>query len=189
MARIPYVDPAAAPDHVRELLERLPVQLNIFKLMAHAEGNFRPLIRLGSSILAAQKLDAGLRELAILHVARLSRAEYEWIQHLPIAREAGVSDAQIEALGRGDVEADCFDPLERAVLRFTDEVVKDVGASQATFAAAAEHLSHREIVELILAIGFYMTVARLMQTAEIDLEPPSGTEVVEASRQSLPDSS
>jgi alkylhydroperoxidase family enzyme len=186
MARIPYVDPAAAPDHVRELLERLPVPLNIFKLMAHAEDNFRPLIRLGSSILAAQKLDGRLRELAILRVAKLSRAEYEWVQHVPIAKEAGVNDAQIEALGRGDLEAECLDPLERTVLRFTDELVRDVAVSQGTFAAAAERLSHREIVELILAVGFYMTVARLMETAEIDLDPPSGTEVVEASRQPRP---
>ena len=186
MARIPYVDPATAPEAVREVFEQVPIQLNIFKLMAHAEDNFRPLIRLGSSILAAQKLDGGLRELAILRVAKLSRAEYEWVQHVPIARDAGVRDDQIEALGRGDLEARCFDPLERTVLRFTDELVRDVAVSQGTFAAAAERLSHREIVELILAIGFYMTVARLMETAEIDLDPPSGTDVVEASRQSRP---
>ena len=182
MARIPYVDPSTAPEHVRKVFEALPVELNVFKLMAHAESNFRPLMRLGGSILTKQKLDAKLRELAILRVAKLSRAEYEWIQHVPIARQAGASEAQIDALRRSDPEADCFDPLDRAVLRFTDELVKDVAVSQGAFSAAAEQLSHREIVELILAVGFYMMLARLMETAEIDLDPPAGTAVVEAAR-------
>lgn len=180
MARIPYVDPESAPAPVREVFERIPVQLNIFKLMAHAETNFRPLLRLGTSILGQQQLPAKLRELAILRVARLSRAEYEWVQHVPIAKAVGASDAQITALEGGDPTADCFDELERSVLRFTAEVVRDVGCSQATFEALAKHLSSREIVELVLAIGFYMTVARLMEVAKIDLDPPAGMKVVDA---------
>jgi alkylhydroperoxidase family enzyme len=74
MARIPYVEPETAPAKSREVLERLPVKLNIFKIMAHAETNFRPLIMLGTSILTEQQLSAKLRELAILRVARLSKA-------------------------------------------------------------------------------------------------------------------
>jgi alkylhydroperoxidase family enzyme len=180
MARIPYVEPASAPAAVRETLERLPVQLNIFKLMAHAETNFRPLLRLGTSILSQQQLPAKLRELAILRVARLSGAEYEWVQHVPIARATGATEAQVAALRRDDVDVACFDDVERLVLRFTTEVVRDVGASADTFAAMQQHFSAREIVELVLAVGFYMTVARLMETTAIDLDPPAGTAVVDS---------
>ncbi len=63
MARLPYVDPDTAPAPVRQLLERLPAQLNIFRLIAHAETNARPLLALGTSILAAQQLSPRLREL------------------------------------------------------------------------------------------------------------------------------
>ncbi len=178
MARIPYVDPATAPPKVKELLERVPVQLNIFKLMAHAETNFRPLLSLGTSILTQQQLSAKLRELAILRVARLSRAEYEWVQHVPIAKMSAVSDEQIAALERDDGGAACFDPVDRVVLRATDEIVRDGGPSDATFAELASHLSHREIVELILAVGFYMTMARLMISTRIDIEPAAGHRVL-----------
>ena len=95
MARIPYVEPETAPERTREVLDRLPAKLNIFKMMAHAETNFRPLMRLGQSILTAQQLPAKLRELAILRVARLSKAEYEWVQHVPIAKMTGASDEQV----------------------------------------------------------------------------------------------
>src|SRR5437867_1238463 len=144
MARLPYVEPATAPDPVRETLERLPVSLNVFRMMAHAENDFRPLVGLGTAILGRQQLDPKLRELAILRVAMLSPARYEWVQHVPIARATGATDAQIAALERGEIEAACFDALEQTVLRFVSEVVRDVRASEATFAEIAGRLSHRE---------------------------------------------
>jgi alkylhydroperoxidase family enzyme len=65
------------------------------------------------------------------------------------------------------------------VLAFTTEVVERGKPSDAVFAAAAEHLSPREIVELLLAIGFYSTVAMLTESTEIELDEPLGIKVVE----------
>ena len=180
MARLPYLEIETAAPKARELLERLPVKLNIFKIMAHAETNFRPLIMLGTSILTEQQLSARLRELAILRVARLSRAEYEWVQHVPIAQMTGVSDEQIAALERDDATAACFDPVDRVVLQATDEIVRDGGPSDATFAALSAHFSHREIVELVIAVGFYMVMARLMISTRIDVEKAQGHKVIES---------
>jgi alkylhydroperoxidase family enzyme len=180
MARIPYVDPATAPAEVRDLLARLPVPLNVFRMMAHSEHGFRPLVGLGSAILGRQKLDPRLRELIILRVAKLSPARYEWVQHVPIAEAVGVAAAQIAALERGDVEAECFDPRERVVLRFATEVLRDVRASDATFAALAARLSPEEIVDVILTVGYYMMIARLLETTDVDVDGPAGTRVVDA---------
>ena len=180
MARIPYVDPATAPEHVRDTLAQLPVVLNIFRMMAHAESNFRPLLRFGSAILGGQKLSPRLRELAILRVAQLSPARYEWIQHVPIAKAAGVTPAQIDAIAGGDIDAACFATDEQMVLRFATEVLRDVRASDATFAAMRERFTPQEIVELILAIGFYMMMARLMETTGVDIEPDVGTSIIDA---------
>src|SRR3989304_5064541 len=102
MARLPYVDPATAPEHVREMLGKLPVPLNIFRMMAHAEDDFRPLIRLGTAIPGRQKLSAKVRELVILRVGRLSQARYEWVQHVPIALATGATQEQTDALARAD---------------------------------------------------------------------------------------
>jgi alkylhydroperoxidase family enzyme len=179
MARLPYVDLATVSPRVRETLERVPAPLKIFFMMAHAETNLRPLLRLGTSILTEQKLNAALRELAILRVARLSHAEYEWIQHVPIAQAVGVSAAQVAALRRDDIAASCFNAAEQLVLRFTTEVVRDVRASSEVFAEMAQRFSPQEIVELILAIGFYMTMARLMETTGVDLEPAPGMRMAE----------
>jgi len=181
MARLPYVDPEQAPEAVRETLARLPVKLNIFRMMAHAETSFRPMLSLGMSILTQQELSAKLRELVILRVGSLSSARYEWVQHVPIALAVGATDAQVAALERGDVSGP-FDELERVVLRFTTEVVQQVRAGDETFAAVAKLLSPRQIVELVLTIGYYMTIARLLESTAVDLDPPAGTSIIDANR-------
>ena len=180
MARLPYVDPATASEDVRSVLERLPVQLAVFRMMAHAESNFRSLMRFGGDILGKQQLSPKLRELAILRVANRSPARYEWVQHVPIAKAAGATDAQVAALEQGDATASCFDARERLALRFTDELIDKVKVSDATFAAASKEFPAREIVELILAVGFYMTIARLLETTGVELEADAGTKIVDA---------
>jgi alkylhydroperoxidase family enzyme len=180
MARIPYVEIETAPPKARELLERLPLKLNIFKMVAHAETNARPLLLLGTSILSEQQLSARLRELAILRVARLSHAEYEWVQHVPIATMVGVSEEQVDALARDDAAAACFDPVDRIVLRATDEIVLDCGPSDATFTDLQAHFSQREIMEIVLAVGFYMMMARVMISTRIDIDEAQGHKVVAA---------
>ncbi len=182
MARLPFVEPESASPAVREAFALLPVHLNVFRMMAHAETCFRPFLQLGSAILGQQRLDAKLRELMILRVAQMSSSEYEWVQHETIATASGVPAAQVAAIARGAIDADCFGAVEALVLRFTTEVVERVKASDATFAEMRRQFSPREIVELLLAIGFYMTVARVTESTETDVDGPVGTAVVDAAR-------
>src|SRR3954465_14423580 len=101
MARIQPIDPADAPDDVREALENLP-PLNIFRTLAHAQTAFRPFLRFGGAALGQMSLDPLVRELAILTVAKEAEAEYEWIQHVAIAKHVGTTDEQIAALEKAD---------------------------------------------------------------------------------------
>ena len=174
MARIPYVIPekVSSPD-VKQTFAQLPTMLNLFKMMAHAETTFRPMVRLGSAILARQKLSAKLRELAILRVANLSKSRYEWVQHVSLAMLMGVTRVQVDAIEKGEIHASCFDETERLVLDFTTEVVGDVRCSDDTFAGIGKQLSSQEIVELLLAVGYYMMIARLCETTDVEVEPPS----------------
>ena len=177
MARLPYRGPDDAEGRVKEVIEAAP-PLNIFRLMAHADSAFVPWLRWGGALLGELELDAVLRELAILRVARLTPgAEYEWVQHEAIARSVGASDEQVEACRTG-VDAEGNDAL---VLRFTDEVVRDATPSDETFAAMTKLFSAQEIIELLLVIGQYMTLARVMATAQIDMDEPIGASLIDGS--------
>src|SRR5437763_3947018 len=173
MARLPYADPERSPDPVREALQAVP-PLNVFRMTANAETAFRPWLAFGGALLSSLELDPRVRELVILRVARLCGSEYEWVQHVPIAHSAGASDEEVAAVDRGDLDDEALAEPDRAVLRFTTEVVHDVRASdEAAAAVVAARLSPPEIVELLLVIGQYMLVARVAETADIELDEPA----------------
>lgn len=178
MARIPYPDLKAASPDVREMLGRLPSPANIFNMMAHAETCLKPVMKLGGTLLGKLDLDPKLRELCLLHAVKLEGGDYEWMQHVPIALDLGATQAQIDALEKGDDRAGCFDAKETASLVLTREVVQKVRASEEALAAARKHLSDREVVELILMAGFYIMLARLTETLGVENDPPIGSALI-----------
>jgi len=177
VARLPYPDPSGSPEPVLEALAALP-PLNIFRMLSHAETAFRPFLRFGGAILGRLELDPKLRELAIIQVARDSAADYEWVQHVAIAREVGVTDEQIAAVEARRLDDPSLGHGERAVLRFAREVVAGPRVSDATFATVRDQLSPQEIVELLLTVGNYLMLARVMTTLELELDDPAGGQVL-----------
>ncbi|MCP4620218.1 MAG: carboxymuconolactone decarboxylase family protein [Bradyrhizobium sp.] len=182
MARLPLIDPENTSGDIRASFDRMPVKLNIFRMMAHAEANMIPAMRFANSILHKQKLSHVNRELLILQVARIEGGEYEWNQHIPIALGVGVTQPQIDALQRGDDAAAAFNRAERALLAFSREVVENVRVGEAVFAAAQKHFSDQEIVEAIFTIGCYMMMARLTEATQTDLDPAAGMAVFEGGK-------
>jgi alkylhydroperoxidase family enzyme len=179
MARLPYPEPGDLPEKVREALDRLPA-LNIFRMLAHAETAYRPYLRFGGALLADLQLDPLVRELAILRTAQVIGAEYEWIQHVPIARAVGMTDAQLLALELEDDTAGAFDARQSASLRFTAAVVRQPRPDDELFADLRAQLPEREIVELLLVVGSYTMLGRLMTALDLDLDGPLGTDVVDS---------
>jgi len=64
--------------------------------------------------------------------------------------------------------------MQKLVMKFTDDVVHNVRASEASFVPLQERLSLQEMQELTVTIGFYMMVSRYLETFGIEVEP-SGT--------------
>jgi alkylhydroperoxidase family enzyme len=192
MARIDPIDPAQAPDDVRAALENLP-PLNIFRTLAHAETAFRPFLRFGGAVLGQMSLDPIVRELAILTVAKEAEAEYEWIQHVAIATHLGVSDEQIQALAESDSCAPegsddriaaaskgggAFDAPQQAAIELAAAVVRGPRISDDLYDCIRAQFSDREIVELLLAIGDYLMLARVMTILELDIDEAVGDAVL-----------
>ena len=172
MARVPYPDPKTLSPETQEQLGKLP-PLNIFRMMAGGEGLLRGFVLLGNQLLFKSRLPPVLREIAILRVGALSKARYEVHQHERIARGLGMSEALLAAIRSGPDDA-AFDDLQRLVMRFTDDVVANVRASDETFEPLRARLSLQELQELTVAIGYYMTASRFLETFDVDIEaaPP-----------------
>ncbi len=168
MARIPYFDPANATGRAAESYARLP-PLNIFRMMGHAGDLMSGFVKFGGQILNFMALDPVLREIAIIRVGVLSKASYEVYQHERIGRDIGMSDALIAAIHEGP-DAGAFDDAQREVMRFTDDVVANVRASDTTFQPILARHGPRGAEELVLTIGYYMMVSRFLETFDVDIE-------------------
>jgi alkylhydroperoxidase family enzyme len=170
MPRIDPVDTDSAPEIVKRALATNA--LDLFGIVAHAESAFEPWLRYSSALLRKLELDPLLRELAILEVAHLSRSEYEWTQHVAITLAVGGTQAQIDAIER-DAEAEGpFDDQQRQVLALTREVMLDGAGSERTVAAVVSSLGERQLVELLLVVGNYMGLARLIATTGLEAQAP-----------------
>src|ERR1700720_617699 len=174
MARIDYSDPARSSDRTREILDKNR-NANIFRMMAHSPRYLEQYCRLGRAIRHEGELDPVLRELAITRTGILCEAPYEVAAHKRIGKNVGVTDEQNAALEDWKSAA-CFNELQRAALAFTDEIVKLRRPSDATFNAIAAKLTPAALVELQLAVGFYIMPSKFLETFEIDMQPV--TEVV-----------
>ncbi len=168
MPRIPYPDVSTLPEIMQKMLAGTP--LNVVRIGAHASPPlFEAQGRLGWAIANPDVLEPRLRETVILRVAYLSRSEYELHHHIPLARIAGLTEAELEAISRGRFEQ--LDPLLAAAARFTDEVVLHLSPTDETLAALRRVATDQILVNIVLAIGCYMSIARL--AAVTGVEPDS----------------
>jgi len=109
-----------------------------------------------------------LRELVILRGAQLMHSEYEWAQHLRMARSAGVTDAQIGALAHWKNSKE-FTAKEKAALRLAEAVTQG-HVTDDDYAEAMQHFDHHDYVELAIVASFYAMVGRMLDAMGIPLE-------------------
>ena len=173
MARIPYFDTTKATGRAAAAYERLP-PLNIFRMLGHAGEMVDGFTKLGTQILNFSSLDPVLREIAIIRVGVLSGASYEVFQHERIGRRLGLSDALIGAIREGP-HAHGLDEAQRQVMAFTDDVVANVRAGDATFEPLKTRLGYKALEELTITIGYYMLVCRFLETFDVDIEDTAST--------------
>ena len=169
MARIDYCDTSKSNERTRELLGKNR-NANIFRMMAHSPSYLEQYCRLGGAIRHRGELDPVVRELAITRTGILCEAPYEIVAHKRIGKNVGVTDEQNAALENWR-EATCFDEVQRAALAFTDEVVRLRRPTDATFSAIAGRLTSAALVELQLAVGFYVMTSKFLETFDIDMQP------------------
>ncbi|MET1026312.1 MAG: carboxymuconolactone decarboxylase family protein [Dongiaceae bacterium] len=169
MTRIDLPRPALMNKDDREQYDRFPA--NLTRALLRTRGCTAGYLDLGYALINTS-LNAKQRELVILRVAALSRSAYERMQHLPPAKKAGWTDADIAAIERG--QGGQLDPASAALLYFVDECVKDVHVSDRTFIELRQFLSEEAVADATLLTGFYMMTARFLETLSVDLdEAPS----------------
>jgi 4-carboxymuconolactone decarboxylase len=130
----------------------------------------RRLSALGATLRFRTSIERRLSEIAIITIGARWQAEFEWWAHAPMAREHGVADAVVDAIGRDENP-----PFEAEDERAVYAVARQLGHSgrldQETYDAAHRFLGDAGMVELVSLCGYYTLVSFLLNAFAVPLPP------------------
>jgi alkylhydroperoxidase family enzyme len=140
-----------------------PKGLNVLGLLAHHPALTRAYHTFNGQVQFATTLSTRQRELLVLRVATVRRAEYEWAQHVVIGRDNGLDDADIARVAEGPGAAG-WDPLERAMVAAVDELLADARIADGTWDVLRRDLDDKQLMDLVFTVGAYEVLAMALRT-------------------------
>ena len=129
-----------------------------FNAMLYAPEVGHALQELGAAIRFRTELPPRIREMGILVVAQAWDSAYERSSHEPIAREAGLTEPEIEAL-RAGADPGFADEQERVAYQVVRALVGPADLDDQQYDVAARTLGQQALVELSTLVGYYATLA------------------------------
>jgi alkylhydroperoxidase family enzyme len=143
---------------------------NVLATLMHHPKLAGPWLTYNSVLLNTPSIDPRLRELMILRVAWRARSRYEWLQHVRVGKQVGVTAEQIDAIA-GDASAATWTPLEADLIAATDQLIDHYRIDDATWARLAETLDQRQLMEIVFVVGSYTCLAMAFNSFGIELDP------------------
>lgn len=174
--RLAPLERAGATTVQAELLDALgPAgELNLFRTLAHHPKLMRSWLGFGGRLLQRSSFPDRERELVILRTAARCGSDYEWGQHVAIARLVGLHDDEILACGP-DADPAGWSDEPAVLLRAVDELIDDHCIAADTWTTLAARASETQLIELPLLVGHYVMLAGLLRSVGVQTESPMPT--------------
>ena len=174
MARIPLIDEHDHPE-LRELIEKIRngrrgTLLKLYRALLHSPSLAESWFQHNNAVRWRTQISGRLREMIIIRIAMLNRAQYIITQHVPkLAAAEGLSEVECAALGDWQ-NATLFSESDRAVLAYADAMTRDVTVPDDVYARVREHFNERQTVELTVLVGTYNMQSRVIQALQLEPE-------------------
>jgi alkylhydroperoxidase family enzyme len=168
MALVPLLTVGDLTEQDRDVLAR---DINLYRALAHSPVAARAISDLGKYIRFQSRIDARLRELAIIQVTYSCAAAYAYAHHIKIGFQSGVSKDDVRQLiDDTNGLATSLDPVTKTVLRAAREMTATGKVGVTSMGDLARHFEPGPLTDLLLTIGFYNFTARYSSSIELDLE-------------------
>jgi 4-carboxymuconolactone decarboxylase len=151
----------------------------IYRTFAQHSALYRPRQELSEYIRIKSTLPARLRELAILRIGALCGSDYEWGAHVPAARAAGLTAADVHRIATTPRASSPAVTLrgwrgqDEMVIRAADELFTSDVVSESVWNSLSTTLDRRQRIDLLITIGGYRMVSMALNTFGVPLEPGS----------------
>lgn len=160
----------------REILGRIPgdglkgegFPHNVLGVIMHNEDTFGPFMDYWVTCKLKMGLSVREQELVILRMGCLYRSNYVWKHHVPVGREFGVTDAELDALREANFDG--FVSREASLLALTDEIVDQRTIGAGAWADHKQNLSDRDLVDLVHLISQYVLFAVMNNAMQVQVE-------------------
>ena len=168
--RLPPITPGSQPElaeiEARILAERGRIS-PLYQVLLNSPAVAHGWEQLLSAVRNRSSVPAHRRELAMLRVAVLNGAHYEFEAHAPIALAAGLSAQTLEAVRQQPLSTDQLSPQEQLVLELTDAMTREIVVSDALYARIQAEFGSRTQLDLVATVAAYNMVSRLLVALHI----------------------
>jgi len=146
-----------------------PKGLNALGTFAHHPELARAFFTFNGYALRGTGLTERQREILMLRVSAVRASAYQWAQHLVVALDIGMTDEEIERVAAG-LDPGYWNPLERALLQATDELLDDGSIADETWAVLSAELDTQQLMDVIFSVSAFETAARLFRSFAVELD-------------------
>jgi uncharacterized peroxidase-related enzyme len=171
MALVSYVTTPEAAEKIRPIFENMEKKgqdvPNFLRTLAHNPEMLEGFIALNGTMHRTQ-LDPKLRELAYLKASEINRCGYCLEHHRKLGRKAGLDDRQVNETDVYDT-IEIYDDLQLDVIRYAEEVTRNVTISDEVMDRLKQKLSDRELVELAVTVALANFTNRISETLRLEL--------------------
>ena len=167
----PLPEPEWTPEQ-RKLLEARKTGgrvLNLFPTLARNPKLAESWLTFATYILRDSTLPPREREILILRIGWLCRAEYEFGQHTVIGKRVGLTDEEILRITKGP-DAPGWAAFDATLLRATDELHGDAFITDGTWKALAQRYSEQQLMDLVMTVGQYNLVSMFLNSTGVQLD-------------------
>jgi 4-carboxymuconolactone decarboxylase len=177
--RLPALPPEERTERQQELLDEISMvvvdgvrkpredKVALEILIRHAE-LYKAHMEVAKKYLSDCEMDIRDRELAILRIAWLSRAPFEWGSHVKIAKRNGITADEIERVIQGSAALG-WSKRDRAIVRAVEELHFDSMITDETWSDLQQFYNDKKLIELVILAGQYKTVAYYQNSLRLPL--------------------
>ena len=166
--RVPLIDTPEDP-LARDLFAKLASGrgiLNLHRAMAHAPALMKASGDMAFAFRQDAMLSRSLAEIVVLRTAQLTACDYVWARHVSLARAAGVTEQQMADVAHWP-DSSAFTPAQKMALGFAEKATRGEPLDDAAFTDLRRVFSPRELVELAMLVGLYVSTAIFIKTLAI----------------------
>ena len=144
--------------------------LNIFRTLVRNPAALKAFLSWGNYILSRRNgLPPREREIVILRTGYLCRSGYEWTQHVPIAKRAGLTDEEVTHIKAG-ANGQGWSAADAVLIRATDELHDDQFIRDATWEELGRHFTDKQRMDVVFTAGQYTQVSMILNSFGVQLD-------------------